>query len=180
MLTLRRALEAGQITRSADGAAKVKLRLEDGSTYALQGKLQFSESTVDQSTGTVTLRAVFPNPKGELLPGMYVRAVVEEGVKSASLLVPQRAVSRDAAGKPLAYVVGANGKVEMRNLAIDRAIGDRWLVTAGLDSGERVVVEGLQHAKAGAAVNAVPWVQPPASGAPSAVETRVAQNLASH
>jgi membrane fusion protein (multidrug efflux system) len=164
LLQLKRALDAGQLTRGADGAAAVTLKLEDGSTYALPGKLQFSESTVDTSTGAVTLRAVFPNPKGELLPGMYVRAVVQEGVKADALLVPQRAVQRDAAGQPVAYVVGADGKLQQRNLVAERAVGDRWLVTQGLAAGERVVVEGLQNARAGIAVNAAAW-SPAASAA---------------
>jgi membrane fusion protein (multidrug efflux system) len=157
LLQLKRALDAGQLTRSKEGAAKVMLKLEDGSTYALPGTLQFSESTVDASTGAVALRAVFPNPKGELLPGMYVRAVVEQGVKADALLVPQRAVMRDAAGKPLAYVVGADGKLQSRSLVADRAVGGRWLVTEGLLAGDRVVVEGLQNARAGMPVNAVPF-----------------------
>lgn len=179
MLQLKRALEAGQLQRSSDGAAKVKFKLEDGSTYALAGKLQFSESTVDPSTGAVTLRAVVPNPKGELLPGMYVRAVVEEGVKAGALLVPQRAVQRDAAGKPIAYVVGAESKLELRNLVTERAIGDGWLVTDGVAAGDRVVVEGLQNARAGVAVNAVPWTPPQAASAPGGVPQRLAQTEAS-
>jgi membrane fusion protein (multidrug efflux system) len=169
MLQLKRALEAGSLQKSGDGAARVKLKLEDGSSYALPGKLQFSESTVDPSTGAVTLRAVFPNPKGELLPGMYVRAVVEEGVKAGALLVPQRGVQRDAAGKPIAYVVGADGKLQQRNLVTERAVGDSWLVTEGLAAGDRVVVEGLQNARAGAAVNAVPWAPQAAASAPPRV-----------
>ncbi|HEU0200162.1 MAG TPA: efflux RND transporter periplasmic adaptor subunit [Burkholderiaceae bacterium] len=176
LLQLQGAMEAGQITRTGDGAAKVELKLEDGSTYALPGKLQFSESTVDPSTGAVTLRVVFPNPKAKLLPGMYVRAVVEEGVKADALLVPQRAVQRDAAGKPLAYVVSDDGKLQMRTLVAERAIGDRWLVTEGLQAGERVVVEGLQSARDGVAVNAVPWT--PAAAAPGADTQRTAQAAA--
>jgi membrane fusion protein (multidrug efflux system) len=174
MLQLKRALEAGSLQKSGEGAARVKLRLEDGSTYALPGKLQFSESTVDASTGAVTLRAVFPNPKGELLPGMYVRAVVEEGVKAGALLVPQRAVQRDAAGRPVAWVVGADGKLEQRQLVAERAVGDSWLVTQGIAAGDRVVVEGLQNARAGAAVNAVPWTPQQAASSPAASQ-RMAQ-----
>lgn len=170
MLQLKRALDAGQLERSSNGAAaKVTLALEDGSTYALPGTLQFSESTVDPSTGAVTLRAVFPNPKGELLPGMYVRAVIEEGVKADALLVPQRGVQRDATGKPFAYVVGADGKLQQRTLVAERALGDSWLVTEGLADGERVVVEGLQNARPGAAVNAVPWAPQAAASAPQTV-----------
>jgi len=175
MLQLRRALDAGRLQKSADGAATVSLMLEDGSTYALPGKLQFSESTVDPSTGAVTLRAVFPNPKGELLPGMYVRAVVEEGVKQGALLVPQRGVQRDAAGRPVAYVVGADGTLQLRTLVTERALGDAWLVSEGLAAGDRVVVEGLQNARPGAAVNAQPWTPAQPAAAQAASAPRLAQ-----
>jgi membrane fusion protein (multidrug efflux system) len=153
VLRLKRALAGGQLS---GGAAKVKLLLEDGSTYPLPGKLKFSDVTVDPGTGAITLRAEFPNPKGELLPGMYVRAVLEEGVMDQALLVPQPAVSRDAAGKPQAYVVDAAGKLEQRSLVTDRAIGDQWLVSSGLKAGDRLVVSGQQKARPGSAVEIVP------------------------
>jgi membrane fusion protein (multidrug efflux system) len=153
VLRLKRELAGGQIS---GGTAKVKLLLEDGSTYPLPGKLKFSDVTVDPGTGAITLRAEFPNPKGDLLPGMYVRAVLEEGVMDAALLVPQPAVSRDAAGKPQAYVVDAAGKLEQRALVTDRAIGDQWLVSSGLKAGDRLVVSGQQKARPGAAVDIVP------------------------
>jgi len=169
VLRLRQALARGDLKSGGADAAAVKLLLEDGSTYPLAGKLQFSDVTVDQGTGAITLRAVFPNPGGALLPGMYVRAVVEEGVSDQALLVPQPAVGRDSTGKPLAYVVGADGRLEARAITTGRAIGDQWLVTAGLKAGDRLVVEGQQKARPGQPVNAVPVASPatPAS-APAA------------
>ncbi len=160
VLRLKSALAQGELKSGGPNAAVVKLVLEDGSTYPLAGKLQFSDVTVDQGTGAITLRAVFPNPKADLLPGMYVRAVVEEGVSDQALLVPQPAVSRDSAGKPIAYVVAADGKLESRVITTGRAIGDKWLVTSGLKAGERLVVEGQQRARPGQPVNAVPLTSP--------------------
>jgi len=173
VLRLKHALAQGELKSGGPNAAVVKLMLEDGSTYPLAGKLQFSDVTVDQGTGAITLRAVFPNPNADLLPGMYVRAVVEEGVSDQALLVPQPAVSRDSTGKPMAYVVGADGKLESRAITTGRAIGDKWLVTSGLKAGERLVVEGQQKARPGQPVNAVPLTAAPAS-APAAA--RVAAN----
>jgi membrane fusion protein (multidrug efflux system) len=172
ILRLKHALAQGELKSGGPNAAVVKLLLEDGSTYPLSGKLQFSDVTVDQGTGAITLRAVFPNPNADLLPGMYVRAVVEEGVSDQALLVPQPAVSRDSTGKPMAYVVGPDGKLESRAITTGRAIGDKWLVTSGLKAGERLVVEGQQRARPGQPVNAVPLTAVPAS-APAA---RVAAN----
>jgi membrane fusion protein (multidrug efflux system) len=160
VLRLKRALAQGDLKSGGANAAVVKLLLEDGSTYPLSGKLQFSDVTVDQGTGAITLRAVFPNPNADLLPGMYVRAVVEEGVSDQALLVPQPAVSRDATGKPIAFVVDADGKLESRAVTTERAIGDRWLVTSGLKRGDHLVVEGQQKARPGEPVNAVPLLTP--------------------
>jgi membrane fusion protein, multidrug efflux system len=154
-LRLKRELDTGQLDRAGNGAA-VTLRLEDGSTYSEAGTLQFSDVTVDPNTGAITLRALFPNPNNELLPGMFVRAVLQEGVDVNALLVPQAAVSRDASGNPTAYVVGSDDKLELRQLKTGRAIGDQWLVTAGLRAGERLVVDGQQRAAPGVAVVAVP------------------------
>jgi membrane fusion protein, multidrug efflux system len=151
LLALKRSLAAGAMK---SGTTKVSLLLEDGSRYALTGKLQFSDVTVDQSTGAVTLRAEFPNPRGDLLPGMYARAVIEEGVLEQALLVPQPAVSRDTTGKPVAYVVGSDGKLVQRALVTERAIGDQWLISSGLKAGDRLVVEGQQKARPGQAVEA--------------------------
>ncbi|AVQ07653.1 TPA: efflux RND transporter periplasmic adaptor subunit [Xanthomonas vasicola pv. zeae] len=164
VLRLRQAMARGDLEQAGDGAAKVSLLLEDGSTYPLQGHLAFSDVTVDQNTGSITLRAVFPNPNAELLPGMYVRAVLQEGVKEQGVLVPQQAVSRNGAGKPTAFVVGADHKLHLRMLETDREVGDQWLVRSGLKPGEQVVVEGASRARDGIAVKTVPW-QPKATPA---------------
>jgi membrane fusion protein (multidrug efflux system) len=134
----------------------VKLVLEDGREYALPGALQFADVTVDPSTGSIGLRALFPNPRGELLPGMFVRARLDEGVNPKALLVPQQGVTRDQKGLPTALVVNAQKKVERRQLVTERAVGDAWLVTAGVEAGEQVIVEGLQKVKPGAEVKPVP------------------------
>lgn len=134
------------------GTARVSLRLDDGSTYPLAGQLKFAEVNVDTSTGSVTLRAQFPNPNGLLLPGMYVRAVVEEAVVDQALLVPQPAVSRDPTGRARAWVVDGTQKAVARDIVVERTVGDRWLVKEGLQSGDRVVVEGGQKLRPGAAV----------------------------
>lgn len=155
VLRLRRALESGQLKHAQAGAASVALVLEDGSTYAPEGTLQFSDVTVEPTTGAITVRALFPNPKGLLLPGMYVRAVIEEGVREGVIVVPQQAVTRDSKGQPVAMVVGADGKVEARLLQVARTLGNGWLVDGGLKAGERVIVEGLQRARPGAVVQAV-------------------------
>ncbi|KAF1852473.1 hypothetical protein Lal_00037205 [Lupinus albus] len=155
-LNLKEALANGELQKSGNGA-KVRLILENGRTYAQEGTLQFSDVTVNQDTGAITLRAVFPNPKADLLPGMYVRAVLQEGVRQQGLLVPQQAVSRDGAGKPVAFVVNAEGVVEQRALVTDRAIGSQWLVSSGLKEGDQLVVDGQQRATAGAKVKVVPW-----------------------
>ncbi len=161
VLRLKRALADGKLSTVGATTAKVGLLLEDGTRYRLSGTLQFSDVTVDQSTGAITLRAEFPNPNGELMPGMYVRAVLEEGVNEQALLVPEPAVLRDAAGKPIAYVVGAGDKLEQRALTTERAIGDQWLVTSGLKAGDRLVVNGGQKARAGQTVQVLPYTAGP-------------------
>ena len=157
MLRLKRLLEGGRLNQSGAGQNKVKLFLEDGSEYPLAGTLQFRDVTVDPTTGSVILRAVFPNPNSVLLPGMFVRAVVREGIKEGAILIPQQAVSRDPKGNPVALVVDPDGKVSQRTLTLDRAIGDRWLVASGLAAGDQVIVEGMQKARPGASVKAVPY-----------------------
>ena len=152
MLRLKRALENGSIQSAGEAATRVRLILEDGTAYEHEGTLQLAEASVDQSTGAVTLRAVFPNPKRDLLPGMYVRAVVEEGVLAKTLLVPQQAVVRNAQGQAMAMVVDAAETVAARPLELDRAVGGDWIVRQGLAPGERVVVEGLQKARPGTQV----------------------------
>ena len=156
LLKLRRALAAGQLNSGGPATATVSLRLEDGSTYPLQGKLQFTDVTVDPSSGAVTLRALFPNPQGLLLPGMFVRAVVEEGVAPNGLLAPQQGVSRDEKGLPVALVVDATGHAQQRQVQTDGAVGNQWLIRSGLAPGDHLIVEGLQNVKPGDAVHAVP------------------------
>ncbi len=164
LLRLRASLESGRLKRDG-GQNKVKLILEDGSTYPITGSLQFRDFTVDSSTGAVTLRMVFPNPREVLLPGMFVRAVVEEGVRQQAILVPQEGVSRDPKGNPYAWVVGAGDKVERRALDLERAVGNQWLVMNGLAAGERVIVEGGQKVRAGVPVRIAPAKAPAAQPA---------------
>jgi membrane fusion protein (multidrug efflux system) len=142
----------------------VTLKLEDGTPYAQSGSLQFTEVTVDQGTGSVLLRAVFPNPQRTLLPGMFVRATVGVGSSSTALLVPQAGVSRNARGEATVLVVGEGNKVAERVIQVDRAVGSNWLVSSGLAAGERVVVEGLQKARSGMAVNPQPVTGAAAAG----------------
>ncbi len=157
LLRLKRNLASGELKGNDQGQATVKLLLEDGSPYPLEGTLKFSEVTVDQGTGSVTLRAQFPNPNQLLLPGMFVRGLVQEGVREQAMLVPQRGVSRDPAGNAIALVAGENDVVERRMLKTERTLGDAWLVTEGLKAGERVIVEGLQRVRPGATVKVVPF-----------------------
>jgi membrane fusion protein (multidrug efflux system) len=123
----------------------------------LEGTLQFRDVTVDPSTGTVVLRAVFPNPKKVLLPGMFVRAVVQEGVNEQAVLIPQQTVSRDPKGNPFVLFVDSESKIQQRAVIVDRGIGDKWLVSSGLAPGDRVVVEGMQKVRAGASVKVIPF-----------------------
>jgi membrane fusion protein (multidrug efflux system) len=155
VLRLRRALQAGRVTGGGPASLTVRLKLEDGSDYPLEGRLQFTDVTVDQTTGAVTLRAIFPNPGDLLLPGMYVRAEVAQGVAPAGLLAPQQGVGRDEKGQPTAMVVNAQGRAEFRALQTGQAVGNAWLVTSGLKPGDRLIVEGLQRVKPGAPVRAV-------------------------
>jgi membrane fusion protein, multidrug efflux system len=166
VLRLRRAFGSGELKQDEEAQSKVKLLLEDGTPYPLEGSLKFRDVTVDPTTGSVTLRMVFPNPNQTLLPGMFVRAVVEQGTDQAAILAPQQGVTRDVRGNPIAWIVGKDGKVEQRSLEVDRAIGDKWLVTRGLAAGDRLIVEGLQRVRPGVPVSAVPFVPParPASG----------------
>jgi membrane fusion protein (multidrug efflux system) len=157
VLQLKQAMARGDLQKSGANAARVRLLLEDGSAYPLEGKLEFSDVTVDQNTGAITLRAVFPNPNADLLPGMYVRAVLQEGVQEQALLVPQQAVSRDSTGKPTAFVVDAQHKLQRRMLETERAIGDQWLVRRGLQAGDQLVVDGQQRAAPGVEVKTVQW-----------------------
>ena len=157
LLRLQRGIKEGRLNQSDASQKKVQLILEDGSTYPLSGTLQFRDVTVDPTTGSVILRAVFPNPNGVLLPGMFIRAVVKEGINEKALLVPQQAVSRDPKGNPQTLIVDAENKVALRTLALNRAIGDQWLVASGLAAGDRVIVEGMQKVKPGVSVKVVPF-----------------------
>ncbi len=153
LLELRRELESGRLQKSGENSAAVKLTLEDGSQYKLDGKLEFSEVSVDPTTGSVTLRAVFPNPDHTLLPGMFVRAQLQAGVNAAAILAPQQGVTRDLKGTPTALVVGADNKVELRQLKASRTVGSQWLIEDGLKAGDRLITEGLQYVRPGVQVN---------------------------
>jgi len=157
LLRLKSRLKEGHLNQHEKDQDKVKLILEDGAPYSLEGTLQFSDVTVDPTTGSVTLRALFPNPDGVLLPGMFVQAVINEGVNEQAILVPQQGVARDPKGNPYALVVDAESKAGFRPLTLDRAIGDKWLVSAGLAPGDQVIVEGLLMLQPGTVVKAAPF-----------------------
>lgn len=167
LLRLQQSLASGKLKKGSS-QAKVKLVLENGSIYPMDGILKFSDVTVDPSTGSVTLRALFPNPKQVLLPGMFVRAVVQEGVNDQAILVPQRGVTRNPAGNAMVMIVGAEDKVEPRVIKVERTVADNWLVTDGLKPGDRVILEGIQKARPGTQVKTVPFGSKPAEGAPGA------------
>lgn len=162
LLRMKQNLSRGVLSSGGVKQAKVKLILEDGTEYPIEGTLKFSDVTVDQSTGSVMLRTLFSNPKNLLLPGMYVRAILVEGVNDRAILVPQRGVTRNPAGNPMVMAVGADDKVEPRIIKAERTVGDSWLVTEGLKPGDRVILEGLQKARPGTPVKVVPFGSPPA------------------
>mgnify|MGYP002345053718 CR=1 FL=1 len=165
LLRLRRALADGRLRKAGADGAKVKLLFEDGSAYPLEGALQFSDITVDPNTSVVTLRALFPNPQRDLLPGLYVRAVLEEGQNENAILVPQAAVTRDSKGNPTVLLVTAENTVERRSITVDRVVGSDWLVSGGLAAGDRVIVEGLQKVRPGGKVKATEAVATDAAAA---------------
>ncbi len=152
LLKFRRAVDEGRLKTNGDNVA-VHLTLEDGSTYKQTGKFQFANATVAETVGTISVRVIFTNPDRTLLPGMYVRASIEEGVAPNSFLVPQRAVTRNTKGEPTAMFVGPDGKVQARTLMVQRSIGNSWLVSEGLKDGDRVIIEGGQRVKDGQDVN---------------------------
>lgn len=156
LLSLKRRLDEGHLNQSGEDQKKVGLLLEDGTPYPLEGTFQFRDVTVDPSTGSVILRMVFPNPEHLLLPGMFVKALVKEGINEKAILVPQQSVFRDPKGNPLVMIVDPQGNVQQRMLTLDRAMGDQWLVASGLAPGDRVIVEGILKVRPGAAVKAVP------------------------
>ncbi len=180
LLALRQAIAGGRVSGPPADTADVTLNLDDGTRYSHHGTLQFSEVAVDSTTGTVTLRAQFPNPDGVLLPGMFVRATIIEGVEPDALLVPQRGVSRDAKGNATALIVDAGGVVRQRMLKVPQTVGTNWLVRDGLEAGDRVIVEGLQYARPGEKARAVPFDasanagddQPPAAGKAAATAAK--------
>lgn len=168
LLRLKQSMAGGLLKRNGADSARVKLILENGAPYPIEGTLKFSDVTVDPATGSFILRSVFPNPKGMLLPGMYVRAVLEEGVNDKAILVPQRCVTRNQKGQAVAMVVDAKNKIEERLLRVERTIGEHWLVGDGLKPGERLVAEGFQKIRPGDAVKAVPFGEGKTGTAPAA------------
>ncbi|MEW6719064.1 MAG: efflux RND transporter periplasmic adaptor subunit [Thermodesulfobacteriota bacterium] len=161
LLALKARAKDGRI-QSGENQRSVKILLEDGTAYPREGKLQFRDVTVDPTTGSVNLRIVVPNPQGVLLPGMFVRAVIKEGVNKNAILVPQQSVARDPKGNPSVLLVASAGKVEQRPVVLDRAVGSDWLVSKGLAAGDNVVVEGMQKVRPGASVKVVPLAAAPA------------------
>ncbi|HEY9250879.1 MAG TPA: efflux RND transporter periplasmic adaptor subunit, partial [Rariglobus sp.] len=162
VLRLRRDLAEGKLQRAGESAAKAELLLDDGRVYSQTGTLQFSDVTVNASTNSITLRALFPNPKNELLPGMFVRARLQEGTTPDAILVPQLAVTRNSKGEATALLIGAENKVELRVLHTDRAVGNQWLVADGLKPGDQVIVQNLQRIRPGSVVKPVPATNVPA------------------
>ena len=155
VLQLKQALASGKLKSVGDNAVRIRLQLEDGTTYAHEGRLQVSGLTVDKDTGAITLRALIPNPQSLLMPGMYVRARLDKAVDPQALLVPQQAISRDIRGQGVALVVLADGKVEQRTVVVAESIGSNWRVTEGLAAGDRVIVEGSSKVRVGQIVHAV-------------------------
>ncbi len=174
VLRLKSDLARGRIQKSGQAEAPITLQLEDGSRYPHPGKLQFAGVSVNPGTGAVTLRAVVPNPDGLLMPGMYVRAVLETGINAQALLVPQQGVNRDTAGNASVLLVTANDKIERRKIAVETAVGNRWLVGSGLAAGDRVVVDGFQHIKPGDTVKPTEVAPKPMAAPASATATPAA------
>ncbi len=170
LMRLRRALQAGALTDGGSEEASVRLLLDDGTIYPHAGRLLFSEAAVDATTGQVTLRGEFPNPDGDLLPGMYVRVLIEQGVQQNTIAVPQQAVQRDGGGQGQIHVVTAEGKVEVRPIKAGRTTGDRWVIDEGLKAGDRVIVEGFQKIRPGAKVVAEEWTPAGPSASPRVAE----------
>jgi membrane fusion protein (multidrug efflux system) len=171
MNKLRRAFDNGELDRIAPDAAKVRLLLDDGTTYPLPGKLLFSEAKVDAQTGQVTLRGQFPNPTRELLPGMYVRVLIEQGIDADAIAVPQQAIQRDAGGGSEVFVVKDDGRIAAQPVRIGAAQDGIWLVSEGLKEGDRVVVDGFQKFAPGDKVKPQAWADANASVAGSLPES---------
>ena len=174
LLAMRRDLASGRLEKAGDNAARALLKLEDGSQYEHEGRLEFSEVSVDESTGSVTLRAVFPNPDRILLPGMFGHAQLVAGARSNAILVPQQGVSRTPRGEAVAMLVTAENKVEQRIIQTDRTVGNRWLVSDGLQVGDQLITEGLHMVQPGMQVEPVPAANveaPPVQGSPQVNDT---------
>jgi RND family efflux transporter MFP subunit len=169
LLQLKEDLASGRLKSASHDQAEIRLKLENGQDYPLAGTLQFSEVSVDQSTGSVTLRAVFRNPDGVLLPGMFVRAQLQQGVRERALLVPQRGVTRDTQGKPVALVLDMKNTVQQRPLTTERSVDGQWLVDDGFNPGDRVIVDGWQNVRPG--MQAKPVVAHEAQGAGASVQS---------
>ena len=157
LLYLKQRLKNNSLKNSKTNQNRAKLILEDGTTYPLEGKLKFRDITVDPTTGSVILRIIFPNPKGILLPGMFVRVIIKEGINEQGILVPHQCISRDPKGNPFVLVVNAQNKVIKCSLTIDRSVGNKWLISSGLKPGSRVIVEGRQMLHPGTLIKAVPF-----------------------
>lgn len=175
LLRLKQRIKEGRLHQDGTDRQEVKLILEDDTKYPQKGSLQFSDVTVDPTTGSVILRMVFPNPDSILLPGMFVRTVINEGVNPEAILVPQQSVSRDHKGNPFVLVVDAESKVVLRMITLDRAIGDKWLVSAGLTTGDRVIVEGMLMLRPGTTVSTVPFSESKTVSGPGAESGTPAQ-----
>jgi membrane fusion protein (multidrug efflux system) len=170
MLKLRRSLESGKLQSLTPDSVKITLYLEDGTAYSRTGKLVFSDISVDTGTGSVVLRGEFPNPERILLPGAFVRGAVEVASQDQALVVPQRAISRDASGQVSVLLASATNTVEARYIQVSSMSGENWVVTGGLQAGDRVIVEGLMKVRPGMSVKAVPFAAA-TTNAPAAVET---------
>jgi membrane fusion protein (multidrug efflux system) len=166
LMNLKQALQKGLLQSPAAGQASVKLLFDDGTQYKHSGRLLFSEATVDETTGQITMRAEFPNPDGDLLPGMYVRVLIEQAVEQAALRVPQQAIQRDTSGRSQLYVVGKDNVAEIRLVRVGRISGDQAVITDGLQAGDHVVVEGFQKLRPGVTVTQDEW-KPPAAATSS-------------
>jgi membrane fusion protein, multidrug efflux system len=174
LLALRRALKLGALTSANPGEAKARLLLDDGTPYDRPGRLLFSEATVDATTGQITLRGEFPNPDGDLLPGMYVRVMIEQGIQNNAIAVPQQAVQRDGGGRSQVFVVKPDNIVELRAVTTGRVVADQWVIERGLNPGEQVVVEGFQKLQPGAKVSTQPWKPVPAGQKPAETDAEKA------
>ncbi len=172
LLRLKKSLKNGWLRGDGEDISRVRMLLEDGSDYPLEGTLQFRDVTVDSTTGSVILRIVFPNPDQTLLPNMFVRAVVQEGVAQDAILIPQQGVSRDPKGNPIALVLNGEGRVAQRMLTLNRAIGEQWFVSSGLSSGDRLIVEGVQKVRPGADVRAIPFEGKKTGAIPEKVDSK--------